>query len=62
MTEEAIEEDRVELRLIDASKLKQKDILLAYKRIWENLDLNKPADAKLEPFVWHKIRQYQQNK
>lgn len=36
------------------------DLLLAYKRIWDNLDVNKPVDAKLEPFVWGKIRYYQQ--
>ncbi|CEP08030.1 hypothetical protein [Parasitella parasitica] len=47
-------------KLIDASKLSTKDMLEAYKRIWSNLDLSKPTDAKLEPFVWQKIRQYQQ--
>ncbi|GAA5810465.1 hypothetical protein MFLAVUS_003886 [Mucor flavus] len=48
--------------LIDTRKPNHSDILLAYKRIWNNLDLNSPADASLEPFVWRKIREYQQNK
>lgn len=47
-------------KFIDISKLSTREILSAYKRIWDNLDLSKPTDAKLEPFVWHKIRQYQQ--
>ena len=47
-------------KVIDISKLSTKEILLAYKRIWNNLDLSKPTDAKLEPFVWQQIRQYQQ--
>ncbi|KAK4520383.1 uncharacterized protein ATC70_008517 [Mucor velutinosus] len=45
---------------IDISKLSTQEILSAYKRIWNNLDLSKPTDAKLEPFVWRQIRQYQQ--
>lgn len=48
--------------LIDTLKPNHSDMLLAYKRIWNNLDLNSPADASLEPFVWRKIREYQQNK
>ncbi|CAO3657303.1 unnamed protein product [Mucor hiemalis] len=48
--------------LIDVSKLNQTEKLMAYRRIWDNLDLSKPADAKLEPFVWQKIREYQRNK
>ncbi|GAN01501.1 hypothetical protein MAM1_0008d00934 [Mucor ambiguus] len=47
-------------KIVDVSKLSTKEILSAYKRIWNNLDLSKPTDAKLEPFVWHQIRQYQQ--
>lgn len=47
-------------KVVDISKLSAKEILSAYKRIWNNLDLSKPTDAKLEPFVWHQIRQYQQ--
>lgn len=47
---------------IDTSKMSRNDILLAYKRIWDNLDITNPTDAKLEPFVWHKIREYQKNK
>ncbi|KAL9555765.1 hypothetical protein MBANPS3_002204 [Mucor bainieri] len=47
-------------KAVDVSKLSTKEILLAYKRIWNNLDLSKPTDAKLEPFVWQQIRQYQQ--
>lgn len=62
MTKDAKDDEQVELWLTDTSKLKQKNILLAYKRIWNNMDLSKPEDAKLEPFVWRKIRQYQQNK
>jgi hypothetical protein len=30
--------------------------LLAYKRLWEALDMSNPLDAQLEPFLWHKIR------
>lgn len=47
-------------KIVDITKLSTKEILSAYKRIWNNLDLSKPTDAKLEPFVWHQIRQYQQ--
>lgn len=35
------------------------ELLSAYKRIWNNLDLNKAVDSKLEPFFWNKIRYYQ---
>lgn len=35
-------------------------ILQAYKRIWENLDISKPNDAKMEPFLWKNIRRYNQ--
>ncbi|KAG2198597.1 hypothetical protein INT47_001044 [Mucor saturninus] len=47
---------------IDTSKMSRGDLLSAYKRIWNNLDMTNPTDAKLEPFVWHKIREYQKNK
>lgn len=39
--------------------MSKSDLLLAYKRIWNNLDMTNPTDAKLESFVWHKIREYQ---
>ncbi|KAL7314080.1 hypothetical protein PS15m_007735 [Mucor circinelloides] len=53
-------DEQISENIVDISKLSKKEILSAYKRIWNNLDLSKPMDAKLEPFVWHQIRQYQQ--
>lgn len=58
----AIQQEEEQGILIDVSKLNQTEKLMAYRRIWDNLDLSKPADAKLEPFVWQKIREYQRNK
>lgn len=57
-----VQEEEQQGVLIQVSKLNHTEKLLAYKRIWDNLDLSKPADAKLEPFVWQKIREYQRNK
>ena len=32
--------------------------LAAYKRIWNQLDLSNPTDARLESFLWDKIRSF----
>ncbi|KAG2204770.1 hypothetical protein INT46_006163, partial [Mucor plumbeus] len=60
ISNESVKHEQNNGKFIDISKLSTSEILSAYKRIWDNLDLSKPTDAKLEPFVWHKIRQYQQ--
>lgn len=39
-------------------KDKYKNMLMVYKRIWENLDTSKSIDARLESFLWSKIREY----